>query len=863
MDKLTNLLNNSCGNYLYPFFWQHGETDAVLTEYMDAISDCGMKAACVEARPHPDYAGPGWWEDLRLIIQRAKEHKMKLWILDDSHFPTGYANGRIKETYPGLRKWYLDMRRFDVAGPVVNGKINMQYLSGRSWEGITDPEEEPILGIFAAMRKHDWTEPGDPVNGDAVKEITDCYHNGILTWDIPPGNWSIFVIFQTRKRGEKATEDYLNPLVKEATQVLIETVYEPHYEQLGDEFGKTILGFFSDEPRFGNEKGTQSVIGREGMVLPWRPGLEKELGFERKLLPFLFADGGGIEKAVRCQYMDVITRLYNENFTRVLATWCEEHGICYLGHNIEDNGAHARLGYGAGHFFRAQEAQHFSGIDVIGTQIVPGMPYHHDGFATGGCDGSFYHYALAKLGSSAAHLDAKKQGRAMCEAFGAYGWNEGLKLMKWITDHLIVRGINYIVPHAFDPRAYPDWDCPPHFYAHGHNPQFRYFKYYSSYANRLMELFQGGEHRAPAAVLYPAEMEWAGDYIPVEQPVRELTQAQIDCDIISVDYLLAAEIQEQQLEINGERFAVLIVPGSSYIPAAAVAKMEQAAAAGVAIIFVEKPPRFPAGAEIQHLQQCRCVPLEDLAEACDEYREIRLEPAFKNIVYYHYEHDDMHVFMLFNEHLYETCEGMAELPYQGECYEYDAYENVIRAVRRERNQDGQSIAVEIAPYESKVYILPKKKLPLEPLPGGCGIKRNRKRLELTWQISYADAAGYPQFQSVGELDQLTDIREYEQLESASGTIRYEADFSVENRGEQMFVEIEQAYEVAEVFINGQSAGVRICPPYRFDLSSHVKEGSNRLVIEVTNTLGNTNRDGMSQYLVIEPFGIVGAVYLVS
>ena len=64
----------------------------------------------------------------------------------------------------------------------------------------------------------------------------------------------------------------------------------------------------------------------------------------------------------------------------------------------------------------------------------------------------------------------------MCEAFGAYGWNEGLKMMKWITDHLIVRGINHLVPHAFDPKEFPDFDCPPHFYAHGMNRSFDIFR---------------------------------------------------------------------------------------------------------------------------------------------------------------------------------------------------------------------------------------------------------------------------------------------------------------------------------------------------------------------------------------------------
>ena len=227
-----------------------------------------------------------------------------------------------------------------------------------------------------------------------------------------------------------------------------------------------MTAFFSDEPRFGNAKGMDCQIGKEGMVIPWRSGLETELDFEKKMLPLLFADTAeGEEKVIRYNYMDTITRLYSENFTQVLGAWCEAHGVKYVGHHIEDNGAHMRLGYGAGHLFRAQKGQSYSGIDVISNQIAPGYDFHHDSFASGGHDGVFYHYALAHLGASVAACDPKKNGMAMCEAFGAYGWNEGLKWMKWITDHLLVRGINTFVPHAFDPKEYPDWRSVYYYYS--------------------------------------------------------------------------------------------------------------------------------------------------------------------------------------------------------------------------------------------------------------------------------------------------------------------------------------------------------------------------------------------------------------
>ena len=63
-----------------------------------------------------------------------------------------------------------------------------------------------------------------------------------------------------------------------------------------------------------------------------------------------------------------------------------------------------------------------------------------------------------------------------------------------------------LVPHAFSPK-YPDPDCPPHFYAKGKNPQWRYFRRWADYANRVCTLLRDGTHRATAAVLYHAEAE--------------------------------------------------------------------------------------------------------------------------------------------------------------------------------------------------------------------------------------------------------------------------------------------------------------------------------------------------------------------
>ena len=71
MGGCKNITGKEMENVLYPFFWQHGEEHAVLAEYMDKIAGCGMKGVCIEARPHPDFVGDGWWSDMDLIIEKA------------------------------------------------------------------------------------------------------------------------------------------------------------------------------------------------------------------------------------------------------------------------------------------------------------------------------------------------------------------------------------------------------------------------------------------------------------------------------------------------------------------------------------------------------------------------------------------------------------------------------------------------------------------------------------------------------------------------------------------------------------------------------------------------------------------------
>ena len=171
----------------------------------------------------------------------------------------------------------------------------------------------------------------------------------------------------------------------------------------------------------------------------------------------------------------------------------------------------------------------------------------------GFADPLFFDCVLAKLASSCAHLDPEKQGRALCEIFGAYGWAMSVREMLYLVNHMAVRGINYFIPHSFSP-VFPHADCPPHFYANRHNPAYGAYCTLNGYIQKVSELFSGGEADIRVAVLYHAEAEWSGkSYMPVDDVCKTLMENQIDFDIVPY-YALS------------EAYEAIIVPYAEFLP---------------------------------------------------------------------------------------------------------------------------------------------------------------------------------------------------------------------------------------------------------------------------------------------------------
>ena len=856
-EKIQKLLDNQGGNYILPFFWQHGEEKAVLRHYMNVIHEANIGAVCVESRPHPDFCGPKWWRDMDIILDEAKKLGMKVWILDDSHFPTGYANGAMLDKPDELCRRSLTCRTF----PLKEGES--LSLSGEALDHPA-PREKNMA------EQYTMPTPARTFDDDRIYSVC-AFHSGDgttvdlkgyikdreLNWTAPSEGWTVYLLHLSRNYGYHPS--YINMMDRASCRVLIDAVYEPHYEHYKEEFGKTIAGFFSDEPELGNGHlyDTDDPYGLPGMDYPWSAELEEKLRSRfgtdlETLLPLMWIQDADPEKTARLRYayMDAVTRLVRKDFSEQIGDWCRERGVEYIGHLIEDDNHHTRTGSSLGHYFRGLWGQDMAGIDDIGGQVFPqgeDVSYHYHIFAHR--NGEFYHYLLGKLADSAAAIQPEKAGRTMCEIFGNYGWEEGVRLEKYLTDHFLVRGINHFVPHAFSPMEYPDPDCPPHFYAGGNNPQYRHFGTLMAYTNRVAELLNGGRHIAPVAVLYHGEADWTGGHMTSDQVCHPLADAQIDYDILPTDVFADREafrtrIDKDELHVNTQDYRALLIPHAQFITDSLAAAIEKLTQAGFPVFYIENAPEGLCLGE-GAVPSAECIALSDIVTKLRalDIPDITIAPVDNRIRYRRYVHEDASEVFLFVNEGTEAWTGTVAFADQAAVkqsvpYLYDAFKNELLPA----SLCGNELTLTVEPLHSRILILDKTAEAGEAdrlFAGDLSAAKAGEEVHFsnTWKRSVCRSIDYPAF---GEAREITlPDRLAEEMPKFSGYARYENTFSSDGKA-PLLLTISDAHEGVEVFLNGTSQGIQIVPPFRYRLEEGLLQGENTLTIEVATTLEREN-----------------------
>jgi len=389
--------------------------------------------------------------------------------------------------------------------------------------------------------------------------------------------------------------DHLNP---EATERFIEVTHERYLDAVGDYFGGTVPGMFTDETSVRGAVGSDHI--------PWTGRMleefEKRRGFDLKpWLPALFsADALGFDPAehfsaeeiaaVRCEFSELWTDLFEESYFEPINEWCAAHNLIHTGHvGGEDNLPDHRRGFG--HFFKTAGSLDAPGVDAIWRQIFPG----HENF-------SFPQFASSALAQRAWQDRAENhwQALALTESFAVYGYSLTPEQMRWTADYQFVRGINYMCPMAlYSDTSGGHWIGTMSHLGEG-NPLWDSFSSFADHCAAMSAAVRESEPVVDVAVYYPIEAAWVGGeametaWESLRTVCATLHSRQVAFDIIDARTLTAAEIADGCVATPGQLYGAVVVPETPVMPLGAVEALAELREGGGRVALCGDGPTMSA-----------------------------------------------------------------------------------------------------------------------------------------------------------------------------------------------------------------------------------------------------------------------------
>ena len=307
----------------------------------------------------------------------------------------------------------------------------------------------------------------------------------------------------------------------ESSKLFIEFVYEGHKKYVGEFFGRSIVGFFSDAD---NRRVPHGAL--EGKYFPWShgfpSGFEKALGYS--IIPHLPDILGGKDCKEAVDYWRFAGRLYQQWFANN-HEWCRKNKLKYTFHSSDsgprslDETNRSSI-FTEGDAFELHSHADFPGTDHelralhSGTPFFPKTLWHIESALWGEPNelvrspefSNVLGDVRAKLASSAAFLYGRE--RAMCECFAATNWSCEPDELRRIALWQIMQGINFFVPHAAHHRfgGATKYFAPPELLRYG--VLAKSMRELNDHLAELCAIASSGELIAPIALLDPTEEMW-------------------------------------------------------------------------------------------------------------------------------------------------------------------------------------------------------------------------------------------------------------------------------------------------------------------------------------------------------------------
>jgi hypothetical protein len=690
MENILNQFKNPSSEYRGKPFWSwNGKLEKEeLLRQIGVMKDMGMGGYFCHSRTGlaTEYLGNEWFDLINTCAEEGEKLGLQTWLYDEDRWPSGTAGGMVTE----------------------NPQYRMKYMRLTITDSNTFEWKDDIIAVFSAE-----------IDGNSFTHKKRIYDHKTT----PNSTYLIFTIEEMGKSSFYNGYTYVDTMNREATDKFIEITHNQYKEKCGERFSKSIKGIFTDEPHRGSVMcGFSYPNENPEYITPYTNELFAEFkrAFNYDLIDFLpelfLWDNGEKISQIKWNYMELLQRLFINNFLKPIYNWCKENSIALTGHMLHEDSLTAQTCM-IGSVMRAYEYMECPGVDVLS---------EHN------CN----YWIVKQLASAARQLGKKNM---LSELYGATGWQMNFQSHKVVGDWQALMGINMRCHHlswyTMEGQAKRDY---PASILH-QSAWYKEYKYVEDYYARIHVLMSQGEPICNVLVLNPVESAWSliypgwskGCFETADDDIRKIENiyshifnifmyAKIDFDygdeeMISRLYKIVKENDEVYLQIGKARYKTVLCAGMLTIRNSTIKILIEFIKEGGNVIFAGETPNYVDAAKSEEAQiiGAKYIDLNDdvIITALNDDRFVSItDKKMKNIdnIYAQIrENDDDYIIFLLNINREESFND-ANITINSSGYlEYWDVRTGERYLEA-NNNDKIAIKLDFAPGEEKIYTLTKK-----------------------------------------------------------------------------------------------------------------------------------------------------------
>ncbi len=845
------------------YWWIFGPawTDDEIDRELQVLSDAGIGRVMIfplypyevdapqRGIKNLEYLSPEFLERFRHAVHKARELSIQVDLVMGTGWP--YGGPTIPQELSPRRIYAKTVPFTGAAGDQVTVRL---------------PELEAHDELIAVQ-----LVPADRAGNRVAIDLTRAAASGSVAFEVPPGKWELMVFVQglTTQR-----HDVVFAAAGGGGHAIDHLDRRAVKKYLDDVSAKLANAVAPGEIR------AMYSASFEVYETSWTPGFLDEFARRRGYslrphLAALFRNRGEESMHVRFDFWRTIAELAADNYLSQVGDWCRSHGFGFQAES-----------YGVPPVTLAS----FAGVDYPMGEDYDWKEFNRTRWASSAAH--FYEqnvvsveaYTWLRMARYTSSLEDLKRGSDLHFVSGA--------------NRIVAHGYAYSPPSA----GVPGWGYYAGAMLTENQPWWKYFPELSRYVHRAGYILSLGRPVADVALYLPEgdlAAEFPPSNFNLAKEVifrldRERTiedyswglprQLQLEADVVKtavtngyslegVDYSILSTlgtIEDGRFNIGHSSFRVIVLPGLRGLPLEVLERIVRFCRQGGTVISTLRLPEIAYGLKDHEQNAARLRELMDeLYGGIDRARDYQEKTVGRGRAIFAGDETtnylralntvapdmiikggDQEVGFVHRRAGNQDFYFMANLGDQSKRLEvsfragnrkprlWDPMTGEIRDARAYRfDGDRTAVNVTLEPYGSIfVEFGTSTAPPPEPGPGPAA-QPEALPVSGPWKLSWPGTGI-----SAMEMDELHSWTIYPAAKYFSGTGRYETTVHLPeaylNKGPRLVLDLGDVRNVAEVWANGEHAGVVWKRPYRLDVTGKLRSGDNTLRVEVTNLLIN-------------------------